>query len=476
MNHNLKGTVANNKSSVVCASVRSVVALTLLAIPGAVSANAQIQNTAIATAGAGAPAGGNYLSFNTLSMNERGQVAFDANLTGTSSSGIFVADRSTTSTVALGSNAGPGLGNFGFVGAPSITPSGEVFFSADTGLFRSKGKKIVPVVQNGDTSPGVGPLTPEFFAVGSEDTVVFFAGIADSASTSGIFRSDGKKIEAIARDNTPAPTGGTFSSLNGFAINEHRQVGFEAVMTGGSADFGVFRNDGEETKVIFATNRSAPGGGLFSDFSDPVMNQPGEIAVVGAPLQNTTSSFGVFLSDGNNAEAIALDGHAAPAGGNYHRGTFAPLVLNDLGQLLFNVGLTGGTSSSGIFRAEKAHTEPIALQGNPAPGTTSTFAAFQNMKMLNDGRFAFVAQLTLGVGGVGISNNMGIWTGTLSADLQLVARTGDTVGGNPACVPTALDQFDLNERGVVWISRCPPRRLGTAIIFSAFDRRDGGRY
>jgi hypothetical protein len=408
-------------------------------------------------------------------MNERGQVAFDAILTGTSNAGIFVADHSTTSAVALGGNALPGPDNFGSVAKPSITPSGEIFFSADTGLFRSKGKKIVPVVQNGNVSPGVGTLTPEFFVIGSEDTVAFFAAIADSVSTSGIFRSDGKRIEAIARDNTPAPTGGTFSSLNGFEINEHSQVAFEAVMTGGSADFGVFRNDGEETKTIFATNRSAPGGGLFSDFSDPVMNERGEIAIVAGPLQNTTRSFGVFLSDRNKARAIALDGDAAPAGGNYHRGSFAPLVLNDHGQLLFNVGLTGGTNTSGIFRSESVHTEPIALDGNSAPGTTGTFASFQNMKMLNDGRIAFVAQLTLRVGDVGISNNMGIWVGTSSADLQLVARTGDTVGGNLVCVPTGLDQFDLNERGVVWISKCP-RRQGAAIIFSAFDRGGRSRY
>jgi hypothetical protein len=464
LNKNKKGTVLNNQSSVVCVSCCSAVALTFFAILGAVSAEAQIQNTVIATAGSAAPAGGNYQSFNAVSMNERGQVAFNVTLTGTSNAGIFVADGATASTVAL-------AGNGESFGTPSITPSGDVFFSADTGVLRSKGKEIVPVVRNGDTLREVGTLTPEFFVLDSENAVAFFAAIGDSASTSGIFRSDGKRINAVARDNTPAPTGGTFSSLNGFAINARGQVAFEAVMAGGSADFGVFRTHGEETQTIFAANQSAPGGGLFSDFSDPVMNERGEIVVVAGPLQNTTSSFGVFLSDGNRAEAIALDGHAAPAGGTYHRSVFSPLVLNDHGQLLFNIGLTGGTSTSGIFRADKVNTEPIALEGNPAPGTTGTFAGFQNMKMLNDGRFAFLAQLTLGVGDVSVSNNMGIWAGTSSADLQLVAQTGDTVGGSLACIPTGMDQVDLNERGVVWISRCP-HRLGTAIIFSAFDRHE----
>lgn len=465
----------NSKSLVVYASVRSLVILILLAISGVVSAEAQIHSTVIAAAGSAAPEGGNYQSFNTVSINQRGQIAFDVSLTGTSNSGIFVADGSTISTVALGRTAADPPDNFGFVGAPSITSGGEVFFSADTGLFRSKNKKIVPVVQNGEVLRGIGTLTPEFLSVGSEDAAAFFAALDGSVSTSGIFRSDGKRIEAIARDNTPAPTGGIFTSFNGFAINEHRQVAFEAVMTGGSADFGVFRIDADRTRIIFASNQAAPGGGLFSDFSDPVINERGEVAVVGAPLQNTTSSFGVFLSDGNKAEAVALDGQADPAGGNYHLGTFAPLVLNNHGQLLFNVGLTAGTSSSGIFRAEKTRTDPVALQGDPAPGTTGTFAAFQNMKLLNDGRFVFVAQLTLGVGDVSTSNNMGIWMGTSSADLRLVARTGDTVGGNLVCVPAGLDQFDLNQGGIAWITRCP-RRPGTAIIFSAFDSREGGRY
>lgn len=461
-----------NKLHAVRVPGHCLITLTFSVILGTVSVTAQVQNIVVATSGSAAPAGGNYRSFSTVSMNERDQIAFDANLVGTSSSGIFLADRSTTSTVALAGNTG--TDNFGFVVAPSITPRGDVFFSADTGIFRSSGKKVIPVVQNGAVSQEGETLTPGFFIVASDDTVAFSAAVAGGISTSGIFHGDGRRIETIVRNNVLAPTGGTFSILSGFSVNKRGQVAFETVMTGGSADFGVFRNDGGEIKTIFATNRNAPGGGLFDDFSDPVMNKRGEIAVIGAPIKNTTSSFGVFLGDGNKAEAIAIDGHVAPAGGSYHRGVFAPLVLNDRGQLLFNVGLTGGINSSGVFRAEKKHIEPIALAGSSAPGTTGTFAAFQHMKMLNDGRFAFIAQLTLGVGGVGISNNMGIWVGTSSTDLQLIARSGDTVGGNLACVPTLADQFDLNERGVAWISKCP-RRSDTAIIFSIFDHRGDGR-
>jgi hypothetical protein len=181
-----------------------------------------------------------------------------------------------------------------------------------------------------------------------------------------------------------------------------------------------------------------------------------------------SSNFGLFLSDGIKSDAIALDGQPAPDGGAYHLGIFTPFLLNDQGQLLFNAGLAGGTARSGVFRSNGGRVEAIALEGIAAPGTSGTFAAFRDMKMTNDGRFAFVAQLTLGVGGVSASNNTGIWVGTSANDLQLLARTGDTVDGTTVCVSSGPDQFDLNVWSVAWISRCP-RHPGTAIIVSAFD-------
>lgn len=461
----------NKKSTLIYAMARCGVALTLFGSLAVDPVTAQIRSKVIAAAGTSAPAGGTYQSFATLSMNGGGHVAFNAALTGTSSAGIFVIDHATTSAIALAGGAAPGVTSFLFVGQPAITANGDVLFSSDAGLFEGRGKNVIPVATNGEALPGVGTLIPGPFTAGSNDKIALSAAVTGGLSTSGIFRIDGHRVETVVRDHTITPTGGMFDSLNGFAINQRGQVAFEAVLTGGSANFGVFRMDGSETHTVFASNQSAPGGGLFSDFSDPVMNSRGQIAVVGAPLQNTTSSFGVFLSDGNKSQAIALDGHAAPAGGNYHLGTFAPLVLNDEGRLLFNIGLTGGAARSGIFRSKGDDTETIALQGSAAPGTPGTFAAFQNMKMLNDGRFVFVAQLTAGVGGVGASNNMGIWVGTSSKDLQLLARTGDTVDGIPVCVPEGPDRFDLNDSSVAWISQCP-RRPGTAIVLSSFKTED----
>src|SRR5215470_15859785 len=93
-----------------------------------ISVRAQVQHTIIAATGDAAPAGGNYASFlNTLAVNARGQVTFDARLGGPSATGVFVSDGNTTSAIALGPD--PTAGNFNFVSGPFITTRGDVIFN-----------------------------------------------------------------------------------------------------------------------------------------------------------------------------------------------------------------------------------------------------------------------------------------------------------------------------------------------------------
>src|SRR5215471_16481313 len=78
----------------------------------------------------------------------------------------------------------------------------------------------------------------------------------------------------------------------------------------------------------------------------------------------------------------------------------------------FHVGLIGTTSDRGIFIGDGQHVKPIALSRTIAPGTTGTFASFRDITLGNDGRVAFIGTLTLGVGGVDLTNNAGIWIGS----------------------------------------------------------------
>jgi hypothetical protein len=59
----------------------------------------------------------------------------------------------------------------------------------------------------------------------------------------------------IARDDIGAPTGGSFISLRDPVINDVGQVAFEAEMSGGAADFGIFRGEGGNLMPVFVANQ-----------------------------------------------------------------------------------------------------------------------------------------------------------------------------------------------------------------------------
>jgi hypothetical protein len=87
------------------------------------------------------------------------------------------------------------------------------------------------------------------------------------------------------------------------------------------------------------------------------------------------------------------------------------------------------------------------------------------MKLGEDGRVAFIATLTPGIGGVDTTNSKGIWVGTSDRDLQLVVRTGDVVGGKVLTnLPSGLGQLDMNGTELAWIGTFPSR--ATAVVLS----------
>jgi hypothetical protein len=113
------------------------------------------------------------------------------------------------------------------------------------------------------------------------------------------------------------------------------------------------------------------------------------------------------LADDDEIISLELEGHPAPKGGGFSGELFTPFVLNERGQVAFPIGLTGGASSSGVFRADRFKTEAIALQGAPAPGTTGTFDSFLTIAISDSGLVALAAKLTVGVGDVDPTNNLG---------------------------------------------------------------------
>jgi hypothetical protein len=450
------------------------IVLTLIQLLSAADARAQVTHTVIAATGDTAPAGGNYVNFfSTPATNLRGEVAFDAFLSGPSTSGVFVSRGTNTSAFALGGNPDPAAGNFPFTFAPFLTTRGDLIFITDTGFFRGNGRSAVPLVQNGDLAPGGGTQQLGTYAANAGGAIAYLANLTGGIGTQGIFRTDGSRTAAIVFDTTVPPTGGAFFLLGEPVMDDRGRVAFFAGMSGGSADFAILRGDGETLTTIFAANQPAPGGGTFQDFGTPHINKHGQVLSL-ASLNNATGPTGLFLGDGQDSVAIAVSGQAAPKGGNYCRPgdvgcpgavQFAGTPsLNNGGQAAFDVFLTGGTSRSGIFRGNGTETTPIALQGTAAPGTTGTFASFADLTLGDDGRVVFIANLTLGVGGVDTTNNTGIWVGTSETDLRLVARSGQIMDGRTLMRPDALAPLQVSSNSVVWRGRFSGR--STAIISS----------
>jgi hypothetical protein len=444
--------------------VPALLALPLAHMTSTGAAPAEVHHMIIATSGDAAPAGGNYTPFFfKVSLNARSEVAFADVLIGTSNSGVFVGDGTTTSTIALGGN--PAAGNFGFVSNPFITRSGDVVFDVDfTDTFTSDGRTIIPLVRTGDQVPGGGTVTQVVERDANQHgAIAYLARMSGTTATEGVFRTDGTNTVAIALEDSPPPTGGAYTLLAGPVINDRGQVAFKAEMTGGSTGFAIFRADGAGLTPVFLADQIAPGGATFQDFGSPIINAHGQVAA-GALLTNSAGGSGLFLGDGTNAVAIALLGQPAPRGGNYSQ-PISSVRLNDRGEVAFVARLTGGsTIANGIFRGNGDHTTTVALSGTDAPGTTGTFESFDDIKLVNDGRVAFIARLAIGVGGVDHSNNKGIWIGTSEADLQLVVRTGDVIGGRVLTDIPSPFQFDMNQHGVAWTGDFTfPTR---AIVFS----------
>jgi hypothetical protein len=437
-------------------------------------AKKEVSHTVVAASGTAAPSGGTYVSLTRVTMNQRSEIAFDASLGGPSSAGVFVADGRRTSTIALGGNPDPAAANFPFVSNSFITHNGDVVFDVNSDVFRRDGRVIVPLVRVGDPAPGGGTLTPTSSGRNARGMIAYEAGVIGATATQGIFRTDGANTVVIASDAGASPTGGTFTSLFTPAMNTRGQVAFETEMTGGPADFAILRGDGSTLTPVFVANQAAPGGGTFQDFGDPVITKHGQVVAV-ASLANGASSAGLFVGDGTDAVAIALDGQPAPEGGSYSDAFDKPLAINDRGEVAFSARLKGGTSPRGIFRWNGGATTTLALAGTIAPGTTGTFASFGDIKLGSDGRVAFIGTLLPGVGGVDVSNNMGIWVGRSDADLRLVVRTSQTIGGKVlVSLPRGLGQFDMNDDGIVWIGTFQSR--ATSVVFSRTrDEHEGRR-
>jgi hypothetical protein len=438
-------------------------------------AHAQATTATIALTGQGAPGTGagtfSYL-FSGPVLNDAGTIAFYSNVTGGSSPhGIFKSSGGSIINIVLEGQAAPGTSGtlFGFATPPGLDASGTVLLNAgisadpvaQKGIFKGAGGSLTPLELWGQTAPGTGGGTFKgslLSAVNDGGSAVIQAGVSGGTTTEGIFKASGGSLTNIAVLGQVAPGtgGGTFVAFNVPELNAAGTVAFSGGITGGTVSSGVFSGSGGSLTPIALAGQPAPGtgGGTILTLQFCALNDNGTAAFV-AGVSGGTSSSGIFSGSGGPLTTIAVQGQTAPGTGG---GGFLNLrtpALNENGTVVFRADISAGTSLSGIFKGNGGSLTQIAVQGQAAPGTGGgTFSAFNDPAIINtNGTTAFLANIAGGTG------NQGIFLADGSSIIPVAAvgqpLAGSTimflsfVDGGPSFGPDSGGRSGLNEFGQV---------------------------
>lgn len=279
--------------------------------------------------------------------------------------------------------------------------------------------------------------TTQFPVINSNDRVFFNASLTGGSSQAGLFVGTSSAVQTVALQGGTSPSGGTYTvNFSDIVQNNIGQLAFSCSLVG-SNNQGLYEGLPGALQTVAVTGGSAPGGGgnLYSNgFSTPLLNPSGVVAY-STSLTAGSSTTGLFVGIPGSVQAIALQGNPAPMGGNYS--SFSTRALNSSGQVCFLANLSGGTSSSGIFLGTPGSLQSVALQGAPAP-SGDNFIALSQPTLNNSGKVAFFGITTTGDG---------MFAGT-PGSLQAVAFQGNPApaGGNYS---STFGGIVLNGNGLV---------------------------
>ena len=444
-------------------------ALFAIPMPG-LSQNLRI----VAATGTPAPAAGLGVTINagfSPVINDAGRVAFNAslagpNVTNSNRSAIYIETGAGLALVARAGNAAPGAGSGAVFDSPSsivINNAGQIAFVAtvtgtgvtgdnNDGTWAGTAGNLRLVVRESAPAPGPPaglvfntlstPFTPLLDGLGK---VAFFG---DAVSTTnryfGYWQESAGVISTIAIKFQQAPTfpaGVLFTDQVSRPVqNDAGRLAFATSLNGApaNADQVIWSNVGGSLQTVVRENDRAPGtpaGIVFNSVvTTPVINNAGQLAflgeVRGSGVDNNNNQ-GIWSTAGGALHLIAREAAAAPGGGVFSELT--PPVINRLGETAF-------TGFTGVWAEEGASLQRVATAGQSAPGTAAgvTFVtnSFDQLVFNGLGQTAFKAMLT--GPGVTIDNDIGLWAQDSTGLLRRIAREGDSVEISPGVFRTLL--------------------------------------
>jgi hypothetical protein len=240
--------------------------------------------------------------------------------------------------------------------------------------------------------------------------------------------------QPILRSGQPVPEapGQTFRTFVGPMISDDGRIAvhasFRSAPEAPDQDVLLLRSQ-DDWSVLAMEGRDVSGAPPGTIYLRPnALKMEGGRTLGLSMVQDPSLSFDVpsiTLGVPGDYRVIAPEGSVAPGAGCLaFNGVSSIPDLNAAGDVAFIAHL--GTFSSGLFLAASTGITPVAVEGDPAPGTDDPFLRFDSVVINDSGHLAFTA----GTGIPGRTQPGGVWVGPPDA-LRLVARGGQHAPGLP---------------------------------------------
>lgn len=234
----------------------------------------------------------------TAVVSESGHVAFRADLRATTAgdadnSGIYCGNGTTLTAVARENDPSPdGNGRLDDINFPSINDNGRVAFytrlrntrggaSDNIAIFLGSGSGLIKIARTGEPAPdGNGHYTSlgNSLTINTAGDVVFTAAL--STGKQAVIWSNGVMSKIVARSGDFGPDGSyTFTGFTAAAINKTRTVTFQADLSYGLEQRGIYMSDGEDIRLVAKTGDTLGGSTIsYLGFDPKAFNNFAEIA------------------------------------------------------------------------------------------------------------------------------------------------------------------------------------------------------
>jgi PEP-CTERM motif len=305
-----------------------------------------------------------YSSFTPPTINDDGNVLFQADLT-EGTSGIFIGNGININTIA-NSN---GYNSFGQL--PGMNDKGAVVFKANAnggnpGIFLAKDGNITSIVEGAT-----------YFSLGdpvvNNQGVIAFSGRINGVS--GIFTNQGGSIKSVA------DTSGIYSIFDSPSINQTGNIAFAASLAAGGRGIYATDNQGKANTVVDTS-------GEFDFLLNPAINNTGTVtfkgvldALAGEGIYTANSGFTTKVVD--NSDRFDFFDNSA---------------INDAGKVAFKGVLKAG--GLGIYTGGNPDQDKVIAAGDSLFGSTVTDLYISNKSLNNKNQLVFYAKLKDGSSGI----------------------------------------------------------------------------